>query len=78
MDEIKKPDISSRFDVEDIRKIRDYNTAPFENDSIRNCQDFKPHKLRVAAYARVSTEQDEQESSYEAQVDRFSEKPLVF
>ena len=26
-------------------------------------------KLRVAAYARVSTEQDEQQSSYEAQVD---------
>ena len=27
-----------------------------------------PEKLRVAAYARVSTEQDEQQSSYEAQV----------
>lgn len=27
-----------------------------------------PDKLRVAAYARVSTEQDEQQSSYEAQV----------
>ena len=26
-------------------------------------------KLKVAAYARVSTEQDEQESSYEAQID---------
>ena len=26
MDEIKKPEISSRFDVEDIRKIRDYNS----------------------------------------------------
>ena len=25
-------------------------------------------KLKVAAYARVSTEQDEQQSSYEAQV----------
>ena len=30
------------------------------------------HKLRVAAYARVSTEQDEQQSSYEAQVDYYS------
>lgn len=29
-------------------------------------------KLRVAAYARVSTEQDEQESSYEAQVDFYT------
>lgn len=31
-----------------------------------------PDKLRVAAYARVSTEQDEQESSYEAQVDYYT------
>ena len=29
-------------------------------------------KLRVAAYARVSTEQDEQQSSYEAQVDYYT------
>ena len=29
------------------------------------------HQLRVAAYARVSTEQDEQQSSYEAQVDFY-------
>ncbi len=29
-------------------------------------------KLRVAAYARVSTEQDEQQSSYEAQVDFYT------
>ena len=29
---------------------------------------FQPKKLRVAAYARVSTEQDEQQNSYEAQV----------
>ena len=26
MDEIRKPEISSRFDVNDIRKIRDYNS----------------------------------------------------
>lgn len=26
MEEIKKPEISSRFDVDDIRKIRDYNS----------------------------------------------------
>ena len=31
-----------------------------------------PEKLRVAAYARVSTEQDEQQSSYEAQVDFYT------
>lgn len=26
MEELKKPEISSRFDVDDIRKIRDYNS----------------------------------------------------
>ena len=31
-----------------------------------------PQKIRVAAYARVSTEQDEQESSYEAHVDFYT------
>ena len=35
-------------------------------------EDLTPKKLRVAAYARVSTEQDEQESSYEAQVDFYT------
>ena len=29
-------------------------------------------KQKVAAYARVSTEQDEQQSSYEAQVDFYT------
>ena len=33
---------------------------------------FLPDKLHVAAYARVSTEQDEQQSSYEAQVDFYT------
>lgn len=33
--------------------------------------DVKQENLKVAAYARVSTEQDEQESSYEAQVDYY-------
>lgn len=33
---------------------------------------FTAQKLKVAAYARVSTEQDEQQNSYEAQVDYYS------
>ncbi len=33
-----------------------------------SANNFTPQKLRVAAYARVSTEQDEQQSSYAAQV----------
>ncbi len=36
-------------------------------------EDNQPtHKLRVSAYARVSTEQDEQQSSYEAQVNYYT------
>ena len=33
---------------------------------------FQPKRLRVAAYARVSTEQDEQQNSYEAQVNYYT------
>ena len=33
---------------------------------------LEPKKLRVAAYARVSTEQDEQQNSYEAQVNYYT------
>ena len=29
MEEIKKPEISDRFDVDDIRKIRDYNSQRY-------------------------------------------------
>jgi len=39
---------------------------------VQQTEDTTPQKLRVAAYARVSTEQDEQESSYEAQVDFYT------
>lgn len=34
---------------------------------------LEPEKLRVAAYARVSTEQDEQQNSYEAQVRYYTQ-----
>lgn len=35
-------------------------------------REVRSQKLRVAAYARVSTEQDEQQSSYDAQVDYYT------
>ncbi len=41
-------------------------------ERIQQTENLIPKKLRVAAYARVSTEQDEQESSYEAQVDFYT------
>lgn len=49
-----------------IRKIEPI-TEQIEQDL-----NFTPRKLRVAAYARVSTEQDEQESSFEAQVNYYT------
>ena len=39
---------------------------------IENSTATVPTKLKVAAYARVSTEQDEQQSSYEAQIDYYT------
>ena len=39
---------------------------------VQKDQAISPDKLRVAAYARVSTEQEEQESSYEAQVEFYT------
>ena len=34
----------------------------------------RKRKLRVAAYCRVSTEEDEQQNSFEVQVDYYTEK----
>ena len=49
-----------------VRKIE--ATAP-----LRTAQAFTPvKKRRVAAYARVSTDKDEQQNSYEAQVDYYT------
>lgn len=39
---------------------------------IQDTENSPSQKLRVAAYARVSTEQDEQQSSYEAQVNYYT------
>ena len=49
-----------------VRKIE--ATAP-----LHTAQAFAPvKKRRVAAYARVSTDKDEQQNSYEAQVDYYT------
>ena len=45
---------------------------------IKQAPNFVPSKLRVAAYARVSTEQDEQASSYEAQVDYYTRSFIFY
>ena len=41
-------------------------------DLIQQTENYTSQKLRVAAYARVSTEQEEQQSSYEAQVNYYT------
>ncbi|MBR1535161.1 MAG: recombinase family protein [Ruminococcus sp.] len=41
-------------------------------DLIQQTENHASQKLRVAAYARVSTEQEEQQSSYEAQVNYYT------
>lgn len=48
---------------------------PARNRAASTREDKNPfsRKLRVAAYARVSTEEDEQEQSYEAQIKHFTE-----
>ena len=43
-------------------------TKTFQQEPLMNI----PKKLRVAAYARVSTEQDEQQNSYEAQIEFYT------
>ena len=41
----------------------------------KNCEEInRPKCLKVAAYCRVSTDQEEQESSYEAQISYYTEK----
>ena len=37
-------------------------------------RDFRKQHLRVAPYCRVSTDKDEQLSSYEAQIEYYTEK----
>ena len=34
---------------------------------------YKYHQLRVAAYCRVSTEQEEQQNSYQVQIDYYTD-----
>ena len=41
-------------------------------NNVRKQEEEKP-KLRVAAYCRVSTDSDEQATSYEAQVEHYTE-----
>ena len=43
------------------------------NPMLANLQHRK-RKLRVAAYCRVSTEEEEQQNSFEVQVDYYTEK----
>ena len=54
-----------RSDIQETIKNR--STKRIKSETV-----LVAEKLKVAAYARVSTEQDEQQSSYEAQVDFYT------
>ena len=56
------------------KEHRRETTVVFDPDSSENkAHSFTvPQKKRVAAYARVSTEQDTQQNSYEAQIDYYT------
>lgn len=55
-----------------MKKERTITVVPALKSKIQKAEETVGQRLRVAAYARVSTEQDEQESSYEAQVDFYT------
>ncbi|MEA4830609.1 MAG: recombinase family protein, partial [Enterococcus thailandicus] len=50
---------------------KNITVIPARKHSRKNKDEEKP-KLRVAAYCRVSTDSDEQASSYEAQIDHYT------
>lgn len=56
-----------------MKEGRKITVVPAVRTQIQEMETVSSQKLRVAAYARVSTEQDEQESSYEAQVDFYTQ-----
>ena len=63
MEEIRKPELSDRFDADDIRKIRDYNSqrhsqmshAEVIADIKKGANEVvKPHTTKVACFRRLS------------------------
>ena len=53
--------------MNEIKKVREYTPTFINPEQIR-----KKSKIKVAAYARVSTDKDEQEESFERQVDYYT------
>ena len=65
---IELTEIYESFDM--VLRLLDVILEPINIKALYT-QESETPKLKVAAYARVSTEQDEQQSSYEAQVDYY-------
>ena len=53
--------------------VRTVTVIPPSINPMTHLTDTPLYKLRVAAYARVSTDSDEQFTSYEAQVDYYTQ-----
>ena len=55
-----------------MNAVREVKVIPATLNLFTSAPKFKPNKRKVAAYARVSTDKEEQVTSYEAQVDYYT------
>lgn len=55
-----------------MNAVREVKVIPATLNLFTSTPKFKPNKRKVAAYARVSTDKEEQVTSYEAQVDYYT------
>lgn len=55
-----------------MRSKKVVTVIPEKRQSIRSEEDYTPKKRRVAGYARVSTEQEQQQNSYQTQLDYYT------
>lgn len=55
-----------------MAQARSVTVIPASINRLTHMPDFAARKRRVAGYARVSTDSDEQFTSYEAQISRFT------
>ena len=55
------------------REARRVSVIPERQEYTRSYEQENQRKKRVAAYCRVSTEQEQQQTSYEAQVEYYTQ-----
>jgi len=55
-----------------LQTARNVSVIPARRNMHLAAEDSAGHKLRVAAYCRVSTDEEEQASSYEVQIEHYT------